>query len=635
MGDPLNPPILKARSNFRGNTLIYAKDPHCDSTTTFYIAVKNLQLESTNIDKDKNFTLLDWSVSQGTQLVSLVFNMPTFSTGHTGIAMPEGGSGTHMSDLIFKGGAIGINVSNQQYQITSASFHGCKTGMLITGCFSCVFIGLDFQNNAIGIDMSPSGGHSVTLLDSTASHAGTVIKTQAVSTGDHSLIIENFAAHDECSTIVSADGKHILSGGVSETWIYGNVYTSEGLDSGSHQNGTIHNTSRPDSLTMNEKYIHIAAPAYQDYSLAHFVNVKNVPGLSVYGDGTHDDTNSLNAIITKYVSCKILFFPAGTYLVSSTLHFPPGSRMVGEAWSAISAAGPYFKDSKAPRPLIQVGHPGERGVAQFSNMLFTVSDILPGCILLEVNMAGTNPGDVAFWNTHLRVGGAAGSKVQTNCAEGAGKYCQAAFMMVHLTESSSAYIENMWAWTADHDLDGQNKQTISTGRGMLVEATAGTWLHGTAVEHSTLYQYNFHNARNVFVGLQQSETPYWQGSGSSYLAPAPWIPSATYGDPDFSNCNGADAQCRMAWYNYITGSKDVAIYGSAFWTFFNAGKGNCQGSFCQTNAAWVGNTTGLAWYNLNTHENLDMVITDESKTVSAHNNPGSWGAVVAAYLAHC
>ena len=633
IGDPLKPPILKAGPHFMGNTLIYAKDPNFESTTTFYIALKNLQLDSTNISKDANFTLLDWSVSQGTQLVNVVFNMPTFSKGHTGIAMPEGGSGTHMSNLTFQGGAIGINMNNQQYEIASVSFLGCQTGILVTACFSCIFIGLRLENNAIGIDMSPGGGHSVTLLDSTARHVGVVVKTLATSTGDHSLVIENFDAQAGCSSTVAANGNTILSGSVLHTWVYGNVYTSNEPNTGSHEPGSNYTVSRSGKLITNGKYIHVPAPTNQEHSASQVLNVKNVPDHPVHGDGVHDDTMCLNAVISKYADSRVLFFPYGTYLISSTLHFPPGSRVVGEAWSTISASGSYFKDVNAPKPMIQVGHPGEKGVAQFSDLLFTVSDILPGCILLEVNMAGTTPGDVGFWNAHLRIGGAAGSWVQTQCVNNAGD-CQAAYMMVHLTASSSAYIENMWAWTADHDLDGQNKQIISTGRGMLIESTAGTWLHGTAVEHNTLYQYNFHKAQNVFMGLQQSEAPYWQGPGAPSLAPAPWTPSTNYADPDFSNCNGADAKCRMAWYNYFSGSKNVTIYGSAFWTFFNHGNGTCQGSFCQTNAAWVENTTILTWYNLNTRGSFNLVTDDVEKTVLAYNNPGSWGAVVAGYFSH-
>ena len=57
--------------------------------------------------------------------------------------------------------------------------------------------------------------------------------------------------------------------------------------------------------------------------------------------------------------------------------------------------------------MLQVGSPGQTGVAQISDMLFTVADVLPGCILVQVNMAGTSPGDVGFWNSHFRVGGAA------------------------------------------------------------------------------------------------------------------------------------------------------------------------------------------------------------------------------------
>ncbi len=208
--------------------------------------------------------------------------------------------------------------------------------------------------------------------------------------------------------------------------------------------------------------------------------------------------------------------------------------------------------------------------------------------------------------------------------------------MLHLTSSSSAYIENMWAWTADHDLDGGHGQTISTGRGMLVEATAATWLHGTAVEHNTLYQYNFHQAQNILVGLQQSETPYWQGgNGNPSLAPAPWTPSRVYGDPDFSSCVGGDARCRMAWFNTFHGGSSIFIYGSGFWTFFNGhpspGDQSC-GDSCQTNGCNVVNTKSLYWFNVNTHSVANMIVENGVVLVATSNNPGSWGGIVAAFL---
>lgn len=74
-----------------------------------------------------------------------------------------------------------------------------------------------------------------------------------------------------------------------------------------------------------------------------------------------------------------------------------------------------------------------------SDMLFTVADIVSVCTLSEVDMAGNHPGDVGSWNTHFRMGD---SRVQIACT-GAPADCMAAFAFIHLTPSSSAYIENM------------------------------------------------------------------------------------------------------------------------------------------------------------------------------------------------
>jgi glucan 1,3-beta-glucosidase len=259
---------------------------------------------------------------------------------------------------------------------------------------------------------------------------------------------------------------------------------------------------------------------------------------------------------------------------------------------------------------------------------------------LEVNMAGATPGDVGIWNSHFRVGGAAGSKVETNCG-GSPSSCKAAFGLLHLTSTSSTYIEDMWGWTADHDLDGGNGQNIATGRGALIEASSnsnggrGTWLLGTAFEHNTLYQYNFHGAKDVYTAMQQSETPYWQGG--TVLAPDPWSPAlvSQYGDPDYSNCGGGDVQCRMAWFEYISSSTNLFLHASGFWTFFNNGDTTpCNnGANCQTNAVDITGSSGIYMYGLNTKSCSNMVEGDNGLLVTSNNNPGSWGGVVAAMLA--
>ena len=450
MGDPLNPPILKADPGFQGSTLIWAKDPHHDPTVVFYVGIKNLILDSNSIPKDNTFNLLDWSVSQACQVTNVVFNMPNFSSGHTGIAMEEAGkgiSGTFMGDLTFRGGATGIDMNGQQMAFKSMAFTGCTTGIKVSSCFDCTFVDMNFMNGATGLDMTGNAGF-IALLDSTASNVGTVVKTWTEQTGDHSLVVENFSKGSGIGSVVSASGHTILSDSVVDAWVYGNAYIPNGPSSGSHQSGTIYSTPRSPVLLSNGKYLTIPPPTYQEYDVSQFINVKQVSDFPVQGDGVTDDTTNLQTIISTNAGSKILFFPQGTYIVTNTLLFPTGSRVFGEAWSAISATGPNFKNPNAPIPMVKVGNPGDTGIAQFSDMLFTVADLVPGCTLLEINMAGNKPGDVGFWNTHFRVGGASGSRVQTGCT-GNPEDCMAAYAHIHLTPSSSAYIENMWGWTAD------------------------------------------------------------------------------------------------------------------------------------------------------------------------------------------
>lgn len=85
IGDPTNPPVLKASSDFKDDHIIYGKDPNFGGTINFYIGIKNIIIDSTGIGTDKSITLLDWTVSQATQLTNVGFNMPTNTAKHVGL----------------------------------------------------------------------------------------------------------------------------------------------------------------------------------------------------------------------------------------------------------------------------------------------------------------------------------------------------------------------------------------------------------------------------------------------------------------------------------------------------------------------------------------------------------------------
>ncbi|RAH81385.1 exo-beta-1,3-glucanase [Aspergillus japonicus CBS 114.51] len=625
IGDPTNPPVLKAAANFPDDHIIYAKDPNFGGTINFYIGMKNVVLDSTGVGYSKNIALLDWTVSQATQLTNVGFNMPTGSATHVGLTTQyDYNSNLIMNDLWFKGGAVGMKLNGQQWVFKNLSFLGTTTGV-IAGGTDITFVGCRFEQCQTGIDAHGTSG-SLTVIDTSATSVGTFITSGTSATAGNSIILENISNY---GNTVKIGDTIVLSGGVSDTWVHGHMYTS-GSNQMQSTNGQQVTTPRASALLSGNKYFTKAPPTYQEYTANQVLNIKNVAGKPVYGDGETDDTRNINAILSSNKDCKLIYFPAGTYIVTDTIFVPSGSRIIGDSFaSIISAVGDNFENEASPRAMIRVGYPGDTGVAQISDMVFTVADILPGCQLLEVNIAGTNPGDVGFWNTHFRIGGAVGSLVESQCTSNA-ESCKAAYGLIHLTSTSSVYIENMWGWTADHDLDGENAQTISTGRGMLVEATAATWLIGTGMEHNTLYQYNFHHARNVFSALQQSESPYWQGVGST-LAPAPWDEHLTTSDPDFAECGADDALCRMALFERISGSSELFLYGGCNWVFFND-NGDCPKGDCQKTAVKVEGSSGIYLYGTNTKSTTNMVVEGGTPIARQSENAGGWGGVIAAYL---
>lgn len=81
-------------------------------------------------------------------------------------------------------------------------------------------------------------------------------------------------------------------------------------------------------------------------------------------------------------------------------------------------------------------------------------------------------------------------------------------MLVHITTTGSVLMANNWGWVADHELDfvDHNQINIYNGRGILVESQGPVWLYGSAFEHSMLYNFQVANAKEIYMGIIQSET---------------------------------------------------------------------------------------------------------------------------------
>jgi glucan 1,3-beta-glucosidase len=281
-----------------------------------------------------------------------------------------------------------------------------------------------------------------------------------------------------------------------------------------------------------------------------------------------------------------------------------------------------------PIPMLKVGNPGEMGVAQLSNFLISTYGPQPGAQLIEWNMHDplNQPGSCGMWDVHFRIGGAISTKIEpSNCPRGDGSTapaseCTGAWGLLHLTPTSSCYLENVWGWVADHDIDQKSQINVYNSRGFLCESQGPVWLYGTSFEHSLYYQYNFHNARNVFMGMIQTETPYFQPSSNTPFSPI------DFRDPKF--CTD-DSRCNMAFALVIDESSEIYMYGAGFYSFFNHWSQDCLTGIpkCQKDLVKITDSRRVYMYNLNTYGSVYMLTSNEPYSASVENNNTTFCAI--------
>jgi glucan 1,3-beta-glucosidase len=404
------------------------------------------------------------------------------------------GSAGFMTDITFNGGIVGASIGNQQFTMRNLVFNNCVTAISQLWDWGWVYQGISINNCQKGIDISAGGSSaqtvgSVTLIDSSITNTPIGIITAYTSSSSPatagSLIIENVQLTNVPTAIQLTGGSTVLAGTTGSTTIAAWGDGHEYIPNGPNQfEGPFVANSRPASLLSGSNYYTQSKPQYGSLPVSSFQSVRSS---GAAGNGVQDDTAALQqAINAATASGKVVFFDAGTYKVTSTLFVPAGAKLVGEAYSVIMSSGSYFNNMASPQPVVRVGNAGDSGQVQWSDMIVATQGTQAGAILIEWNLAtsGTPSG---MWDVHTRIGGFAGSNLQvaecptTPSSSAVNTNCIGAYMSMHITPSASGlYMENVWLWTADHDIDDpSNTQiTIYNGRGLYIESTAGTfWLY--------------------------------------------------------------------------------------------------------------------------------------------------------------
>ncbi|KAK5561906.1 hypothetical protein LTR46_000711 [Exophiala xenobiotica] len=384
----------------------------------------------------------------------------------------------------------------------------------------------------------------------------------------------------------------------------------------------------PASLMNGNAIFERSKPQYEDVPVSSFVSVKSA---GAKGDGVTDDTATLQSILNNATEGQIVYFDHGAYIVKDTLRIPKNIKITGEIWPLIMAKGDAFTDVNNPKPVLQVGLQGDTGSVEISDLIFETMGALPGAIMMEWNVAEESQGSCGMWDAHFRVGGTAGTQLQQNTCQAnvTGSFefkpeCAGSFLMMHVTQQATAYLENVWLWVADHDLDivTHNQTDIFNGRGLLVESQGPSWFYGTSSEHSQLYNYQFSNAQDIFMGAIQTETAYMQASPDALSGGFP--PNPAFTDPTFADCT--TESCKKTWGLRIVDSSDIYMYGAGLYSFFDNYIQTCLDTeSCQENMVDIECSTNVNLFGLTTKASTNMVNVDGTPEVLQKDHTNLFG----------
>ena len=140
---------------------------------------------------------------------------------------------------------------------------------------------MTFENCNYGVDMSNENSvGAISIIDSSVSSCNAGVYTAVTGNGEGSLVLDNFSVGPNVIGVKSTSGSALVPGSVpaGETWVMGNENPQN------YQSGTTYQINRPAALVQNGKYFTMKQPQYEEYDVSQFVNVKSVPGITVYGD---------------------------------------------------------------------------------------------------------------------------------------------------------------------------------------------------------------------------------------------------------------------------------------------------------------------------------------------------------------
>ena len=143
-----------------------------------------------------------------------------------------------------------------------------------------------------------------------------------------------------------------------------------------------------------------------------------------------------------------------------------------------------------------------------------------------------------------------------------------------------------------------------------------------------MYDYQFVNSKNVFMGHIQHETAYFQGNPNALV---PFTPQASWHDPDYSDCTKAN--CARTWGLRFVNSSQIFMYGGGLYNFFeNWNTQACLGTeSCQERMVDFRNSSDIYLWALSTKGSQYMISYEGTDLVPYSVNKANFCEAIALF----